>query len=517
MSALTKSIMTGPVTAKLPQSDILMINGKWDISKSERNNKKVLVYNYQIPDNQLDSGIFCMETYWSDFEVALDNSILYSYKDNYRDLGEKIHFVELPNNYRGKVLSLYIYYNDNVINDEKMFNCNAFIGCNNGVYIEFFRENLFALIFGIIALVMTLITFGVAAYFRNKLSVSLFRAGIWLGFYILCAGIWTVTDSKIMLLVSNKVGMITLISFLSFFCMPVIITQFVQEMLNDRKKMLDVICGLEIGIATLYLINYALSLIRPFIFIALTHICILIALILLMKYCIQELKQRHNIELKRIVQGIAVFAIFIVISLIVYYQNPLAHYSYVYANGLLVFVIFLISAAIEKSYEYMEQSAEAKVYKKLALADEMTFLGNRRAFLEKYHKGNPKIELVYIVMDVNNLKAVNDKLGHQKGDELIIAAAQHIKRVFGKEGYCYRIGGDEFIVILEGEKCQTVEEKIEKMLQEIKAGNQEREYALEIAVGYARRKSPLESTEDIFRRADRNMYKNKQKMKKETK
>jgi diguanylate cyclase (GGDEF)-like protein len=54
-----------------------------------------------------------------------------------------------------------------------------------------------------------------------------------------------------------------------------------------------------------------------------------------------------------------------------------------------------------------------------------------------------------LMFDVNGLKQVNDTCGHAAGDELVIAAARLIHRVFSPYGKCYRTGGDEFVAVLD--------------------------------------------------------------------
>ena len=52
-----------------------------------------------------------------------------------------------------------------------------------------------------------------------------------------------------------------------------------------------------------------------------------------------------------------------------------------------------------------------------------------------------------IMFDLNNLKTVNDTMGHQKGDEMIKRVADVMSASLGKYGQCYRVGGDEFVFI----------------------------------------------------------------------
>lgn len=81
--------------------------------------------------------------------------------------------------------------------------------------------------------------------------------------------------------------------------------------------------------------------------------------------------------------------------------------------------------------------------------DELTQLRNRRAYLEDVQLMLAMhMPFVYIAMDVNELKQVNDIIGHEAGDELLKGAAFCMKRCFGSYGKVYRMGGDEFAAIL---------------------------------------------------------------------
>lgn len=88
---------------------------------------------------------------------------------------------------------------------------------------------------------------------------------------------------------------------------------------------------------------------------------------------------------------------------------------------------------------------------KKSQTDELTGLLNRRAYEEDIYEHNdiPDEEnFVYISLDVNGLKVVNDSMGHSAGDELLIGASECMKSALGKYGKIYRTGGDEFIAIL---------------------------------------------------------------------
>ena len=97
-------------------------------------------------------------------------------------------------------------------------------------------------------------------------------------------------------------------------------------------------------------------------------------------------------------------------------------------------------------------------------------VSGRLIFLEE-NKSNAVFPgmISYIMMDANNLKKINDSLGHNKGDEFIITIAKCMRAAVGQNGQCYRIGGDEFVIILRQPKLiHCADEKMYKDKKRIK-------------------------------------------------
>ncbi|MBQ0051990.1 MAG: diguanylate cyclase [Treponema sp.] len=150
--------------------------------------------------------------------------------------------------------------------------------------------------------------------------------------------------------------------------------------------------------------------------------------------------------------------------------------------------------------------------KNTALKDELTGLYNRHAYEEdlRQYKSKPLPEdFVYISFDVNGLKNINDSLGHEAGDELIIGAASCIKKSFGDFGKIYRSGGDEFqaMIFADTQMLKKLQENFEELMESW-TGKLVSE--VKIAAGYVQySENPELPLSKISNLADERMYKSK--------
>jgi diguanylate cyclase (GGDEF)-like protein len=145
--------------------------------------------------------------------------------------------------------------------------------------------------------------------------------------------------------------------------------------------------------------------------------------------------------------------------------------------------------------------------------DELTGLYNRRAYEEHIaeHKDTVTEEnFVFVSLDVNGLKRVNDSLGHAAGDELIKGAADCLKQCFAPYGRIYRVGGDEFSAMIFANEKQL--EKIKSDFAEVTAkwsGNLVK--SLSISSGFVtKREVSTTSVHEMSNIADKKMYEAKE-------
>ena len=96
--------------------------------------------------------------------------------------------------------------------------------------------------------------------------------------------------------------------------------------------------------------------------------------------------------------------------------------------------------------------------------DELTGLRNRRAMREDFLDWSSSSgALCVVLMDLNGLKEINDTLGHQVGDTLIVGAAQCFSDTLGHYGTVYRTGGDEFVAVVEDVSEEEFQSQVDRL------------------------------------------------------
>ena len=157
----------------------------------------------------------------------------------------------------------------------------------------------------------------------------------------------------------------------------------------------------------------------------------------------------------------------------------------------------------------MKEKYEKEKLRYISMTDELTRCGNRHAYETDIAELDLHAAWAYLSMDVNGLKQVNDTRGHAAGDELICAAAEAMKRSFASCGRVYRIGGDEFVIIVT-EKLAELDTRLEAFEADVAHWQGKLVASMSIACGYVlSTEQPWENVHEISKAADKRMYERK--------
>lgn len=146
--------------------------------------------------------------------------------------------------------------------------------------------------------------------------------------------------------------------------------------------------------------------------------------------------------------------------------------------------------------------------------DGMTQTLNKRCYQNMIPVFRKCSSICIIYFDVNNLKLMNDTSGHEKGDMVIKCASEYIKGFTGQNDYCFRMGGDEFLMVMTNCTFRQIDEVIEKLESDAPFILNEKSDPIKCALsfGYSYAKAEY-SYDELLTEAEENMYTKKAELK----
>ena len=176
----------------------------------------------------------------------------------------------------------------------------------------------------------------------------------------------------------------------------------------------------------------------------------------------------------------------------------------------------LVDAAASLIRMVLEHEAIQREMARQARTDPLTGLLNRRAFLEEMARRIDRLDRddqpgTLMFVDLDHFKAVNDRLGHEAGDQVLQCTAKMLRDTLRPSDLVARLGGDEFALWMDGADHMTAAERAERLCLEVPralreiAGTEEPTPTVSIGIA-TRRAGSDEPIDSLMRRADRAMY-----------
>lgn len=247
-----------------------------------------------------------------------------------------------------------------------------------------------------------------------------------------------------------------------------------------------------------------------------------LSLFILFSITFSQFKQVNN-EVKIQLASFALFSLFLLIDMAVAH-NILPWTRMPIALGSLLFSITLVGvslhnfAVVQNELKELNETLEQKVedrteeLKRIASTDPLTTLMNRRSFYIQaeaiFHKSiRYQRHISMLMLDIDYFKKFNDDYGHAVGDVVLIAVADSIKHVCRETDLPARVGGEEFMILLEeadsGEALM-IAERLRQVISEINIPQIETNITVSIGISYLG--ADIESLDELILRADEAMY-----------
>ncbi|MDD5224462.1 MAG: diguanylate cyclase [bacterium] len=177
-----------------------------------------------------------------------------------------------------------------------------------------------------------------------------------------------------------------------------------------------------------------------------------------------------------------------------------------YWNALVMLSIFLIVAFLLAKIKNLLQHEES-----LAREDYLTGIANKRSFAEltdfeikRFARYGHFFSVAYF--DVDNFKQINDRYGHNAGDELLKTVAAGIKNKIRETDLVARLGGDEFAVFMPETGTGDAEAVISKLIQDLSWEMEKNKWPVTFSVGLVTFLTPPRTVDEMIAKTDRLMY-----------
>lgn len=385
---------------------------------------------------------------------------------------------------------------------------------------QFALNNFFAVAYFVIAITIGVLTlvFAVMLYKRIKSSRPSIYSIMMLGIFILDSGYWILTNSTTLVVFSDMYGnvlnlqAVNFTSYISFMLLPIFFIAFSGYVYPTKVlyvfKKLFLINMVIFSILAFFNLPETVYFGSLMIHHALIYIMFIIVIIRIIRKP-KEKKDKFTVEFMRGLMGFMFSTIF---GLVLYATNHPKLYVIACCVGFYIFIIHMMIFTAHMTLVSYEQSKKSQMYQSIAFTDAMTQLKNRYAFEREQYDKTVNELTGCILLDVNKLKYTNDTLGHAYGDKLICKCADIVFDSFSDIGECYRIGGDEFVVVCHNTDEYIVKKFIDRLHENIEKANSESEdIEVSIAYGYAFGTEETNTFTDLLHVADKYMYKDKKK------
>ncbi len=494
------------------------------LSKYYKKGSRVLSIYYTLPetDDRMSLVYRSKDVYT---KILVNGQIIYETKKPEspfynKSPGNIWNTVELKREYSEKTIEMQVEY---VYNTGTVTVDHVCLGHEAAVITSLVRKKTGALLVSVLMIFAGLFMIVMDAVPKKNEKIS--HGILYMGIYSLDMGLWSlletnvvqffVADARFLQLLDNilmVVGVLPL--FLYMDCEYGILKNRFVRILCGADTLFLLLCGAGqfTGLTDLHdLLKWSWLFMGSF---------FLVLVVFLTRSFAAGIKkgEKNRMVLLQML-GITGIWVITIVDLLRYTSNDTMDRAQILRPGMLVFILMFAVSSELNAFKLMQNGMQYEIIRNLAYQDGLTGLGNRTAYLEQIeHYEKIRIEKVGMVfLDVNNLKQVNDHLGHEEGDKLLQLSAEVIASTFGKYGKSYRIGGDEFCVFFEeGQPEVTYRGAKEEFYEAVNQVNSAQCYPfyLQIAHGFAQCENATKMRlKEMADQADTLMYINKEQLK----
>ncbi|MBP5198282.1 MAG: GGDEF domain-containing protein [Lachnospiraceae bacterium] len=424
------------------------------------------------------------------------------------------NFIDLYGFDKGKKLEVVLEpVYKNVIGEIHEF----YYGDKNAIVFAQLKQYGIPLILSILCIVIGIFY---VSYALLKLSDDKGRMNMtMLGFFAIQLGLWKLFDAEAFMLLIDNAPYLSLMPFLSLMLMCIPFILFLKSnFTNSENPIWYILCVLSELEMVVGIIGQSTGLwdFRDLLWV--THAIIVTVAVVTVIFILREHKKFGiNGRLKQSMLWMFVCFVGALVDVVIYYVSGAARSTVIGMLTFSFYVIMLGVSSLKETRELVAIGVNATRYKDMAYHDQLTNLWNRTAYAHDIMDDTFVPDGMGVaMMDANNLKYCNDNFGHDQGDVYIKACADAIQEYLGDIGRCYRVGGDEFCVLINPGHYTLGKERIHAMKEKIENNREIEGFKMHLSCGTKLFDRQIDyDISDTVRRADREMYQEKYLSKKD--
>ncbi len=325
--------------------------------------------------------------------------------------------------------------------------------------------------------------------------------------------VWIITNFDVLGVLVGNTAFVGILNYLAFTSMPIFFAAFLHSINKNHSRMLR---GLQLAAEFNLLLQFILFLIGLADFtqlLFLTHIVDAAAIFMTLSvvFDFSSIK-KYTLEQKVLCLGSAIFALFAVVSMVLFIFGRDMNYMLLITLGFFLLFGMHMATSLLRLMTSLKEHQRLLESERNSYKDQLTNLGNRRLYYRKVAKLEGlgiEDDINFIMIDVNGLKTVNDTLGHDAGDELLIGAAVCMTEAFPDAELLCRMGGDEFFIIVK-ERDDVLVKRMNRFLAYAENWNGKYIQSISMSYGVANKKKyPGFTVSELQKAADEEMYKYK--------
>lgn len=524
------------LTVKTPDmsfhnESVYSLDGIWQVTHRNETNsftlplrldtqkKDKVTYSIVLDGETENRNSIMLQSFQQYYKIYLDGELLFDYGyHNQTPFGNKPCnawvIVRLPDNWHGKTLTIEqtAYYDTYAGKLDAVY-----MGTKNAMVSMVLYQSLPKLITNFSIALISFILFCSSFFFKRKNIMLQLR---YLSLFAFFTSLWFLLESGGSQFYCSAPPITYFAVFNVFALLPILCVRFIltYESFANSRYMNGLFLLAVMNFFTVHLLqilglmDYLQSITGSHILLFLTFAGIIV------KFTSSQRSGQKLADIHLYISFL-ILGVFAFIDILRFYLgNPINSPITFSQIGMLLFVLSLSLFALKKIAVDNENSFKQEFLRHMAFTDILTGLPNRNAFeheLEYYRKTSKAVQpLLIMIADLNNLKYINDTMGHSQGDLAITETAHALQKHFAQTAHIFRIGGDEFCLIAQAMELPEFHSKINAFQKELDSLAQTRKLPLSVAHGIC-----LDTSIHIdkaLREADSAMYCQKAAMKKKS-